>query len=82
MRVSAFSTTQAIGHPAPVGGSQEEAFLLVTDLVGLQHLLSALCARHNGDTAPRSMVGTRWRAEWIVQPRDRTNDAFPSPGGA
>ncbi len=25
----------------------EEAFLLVTDLVGLQHLLSALCARHN-----------------------------------
>src|SRR5207245_6132750 len=28
-----------------------------------------------------SMAGTRWRAKWIVQPRDRTNDAFPSPGG-
>src|SRR6266851_143798 len=43
--------------------------------------------RGTARTSPRgarpasSMVGTRWRAEWIVQPRDRTNDAFPSPGG-
>ena len=37
----------------------EEALLVVTDLVGLQHLLAALRARHHegGRGRPSSMVG-------------------------
>jgi len=42
----------------------EEALLVVTDLVGLQHLLAALRARHHegGRGRPSSMVGAGWRA--------------------
>ena len=60
----------------------EGAFLLVTGQIDSRHLRPRTARMSQRATPPpRSMVGTRWRAEWIVQPRDRTNDAFPSPGG-
>src|SRR5882724_4376219 len=61
----------------------EEALLVVTDEVGFQHLLAALRARRDERHGQRvACLGASWRAEWIAQPRDRTHDAFPSPGGA
>ena len=47
----------------------EEALFVVTDEVGLQHLLPALRARRYPATgAPSSMLGAGWRAGMIVRP--------------